>query len=127
MRILVSFSTVLIVQAGPASENAELNIAIVWAGTTVPSCLVHDGIGTMESRGMLTSVADLRSAARCSTIVVSDRAPATFAAFLPFRLSEPITRMFSALGSSATFCGRSLAGPIRFETSMWLMLPLSFW
>ena len=80
MRTSVSFSTVFIVQAGPASENAELNIWAGRAGTTVPSVRLHSGMSTTESRGMLTATALSRSAARCSRIVVSERSPSTLSA-----------------------------------------------
>ena len=88
---------------------------------------MHSGIGTIVSRGMLTAVADFRSAARWTRIVVSERWPATLRAFLPFRLSEPMTRMFFALGSSATFGGRSFSSPSRLSTLTWLILPFSRW
>ena len=130
MRMLVSFSTVLMVQAAPASENAELNIASVCAATTVPSGRLQLGIGTIVSRGMLTITALCRSAARCSRIVVSERRPATFgfSAAFPDRSSEPSSRMFSGswgASGTSTLVGRS--PPIRLSTFSWVMFPFSFW
>ncbi len=93
----------LTVQAAPPIENAELNMPF-WAFVIVPSGSLQAGICTTESRGMLTIVALLRSAARCTRRVVSDRAPGSAAA-PPYsspvpsdrsRVSLPITRMLTA-------------------------------
>jgi hypothetical protein len=56
----------------------------------------------MESRGKLITVARCRPGEMCSTITVSERWPASVRLapnllFAPARLSEPISRMFSAL------------------------------
>jgi hypothetical protein len=123
MRMSVSDSTVRIVQAAPPSENAVLNISAGRAGIVLPSSRRHSGTSTTESRGMLTSTALSRSALRCIRIVVSERSPSMLSAASPCRLSDPISRMFSALGSSATFSGRS--SPSCGVRSTRLMLPLS--
>ena len=62
------------------------------------------GALVIESRGMETTTADLRSAERWTTRLVSERAPATpysvllepyFELPIPSRVSEPMTRMFT--------------------------------
>jgi hypothetical protein len=66
------------VQAAPPSENAELKMPR-WAAVVDPSVAGQSGIWTMESRGMLTSRALRRSAARWTRTVVSERAPGSAA------------------------------------------------
>lgn len=64
----------------------------------------------MRSRGRLTAVALFRSAARCSSIAVSERWVPESWPYLPLpspRLSEPSSRMFSAVVASGSTLGRS--------------------
>ena len=108
IRTPVISSTARIVQAAPPNWNAQLNSSNVGL-ILAPSGLVHCGTCAIRSRGMLTAVALLRSADRCSRIVVSERwVPVSLPYFsLPApRLSEPISRMFSA-------DGRALGGALR--------------
>ncbi len=105
--------------------NAELNIALCWAREVEPSVIVHDGMSTSESRGIETTSARLRSAERCTTMVVSERMPTTPAVppmtpFSPSRSSEPRMRMLTArpacgsLGSGVVVAAVGVgAGPAR--------------
>ena len=78
-------------------------------------------IGTSESRGKLITTAPLWSGRMCSSIIVSDRAPwmawvLPNCPSVPTRLSDPMTRMFSA----EVYCGGLLL-PSRLETSSCLI------
>ena len=72
----VSFCTVAIVQAGPPSVIAELNMPMC-SGSVLPADVVHAGMSTQESRGMLMPMARVRSGDRWISIVVSERSPST--------------------------------------------------
>src|SRR3954454_17354899 len=99
MRTSVIASTVLTAHTAPPTEYALLNISPYRTPVEPPEVGGHEGRGTSVSRGMLTTVARVRPASRCTTIAVSDRAPsmspppsAWFS--LPLRESDPRTRMF---------------------------------
>jgi hypothetical protein len=81
-------------------------------------------MSTIESRGMLTSTADFRSAARWRRIVVSERAPPMRCAAAPDRLSDPMSRMLSGVCSSpsAITLGRSPSSPVRSWLVMLLLI-----
>ncbi len=125
IRTSVAASTVSIAQAAPPVAKAELNW-IMPPGEVVPSSSSQSGRSTIESLGMLMRLARLRSAERCSRIVVSARrswAPEPRSSLsLPAR-SAPITRMFSAFSASATGVGRS--SPMSSSMSAAWMLPSS--
>ncbi|CAM5487035.1 hypothetical protein SALBM311S_11376 [Streptomyces alboniger] len=100
----------------------------------------NEGRVTSVSRGMLTTVACVRPASRCTTIAVSDRAPslspppsAWFS--LPLRESDPRTRMFRdpvGSGEAATepdrdgaviaLAGRSSPSALLMSTLLMLLL-----
>ena len=77
MKMPVRPSKVRIVQAGPPW----VKFAFHWRVTPVSAfhvfCLQSCGALVIESRGIETTVADLRSAERWTTRLVSERAPAT--------------------------------------------------
>ena len=94
--------------AGPPLEKVELIRSFtpgcgLLAGTPGPSA-GQASVGTMESRGMLSTVAPWWPGEMCRIMIVSDRWPSTVAPnfrFAPARLSEPISRTFSALVCTA--------------------------
>ena len=130
MRMSVSFSTVLMVQAAPASENAELNIASVWAGTTVPSV----ALAARDRHHRVARDAHQHRALPVGGEVQQDRGVralardvAAFSAAFPDRLSEPmqqdVLRLLGARpGPRPWSAGRRRSGRRR---SSWVMLPLS--
>lgn len=94
---------------------------------------------TRVSRGMLTTVARVRPASRCTTIAVSERAPElspppSSLSALPLRESEPSTRMLSepagsgaaaavgALGEGAIIACAGRSSPSALSMSTPLML-----
>lgn len=119
-----------------------MNIELYATAVDPPEDSGQDGRVTSVSRGMLTTVAVVRPASRCTTIAVSDRAPelspppsAWFSS--PLRESEPRTRMFRALvGSGAAdavtvpdgvgvvtaFAGRSSPSALLMSTLLMLLL-----
>ena len=91
--------------AGPPEANVALSISVapgcaVWPRSPIPSAW-HPMMGTSESRGKLITTPPRCWGRMCSSIIVSDRAPAMAWALpnwplVPVRLSDPITRMFIA-------------------------------
>ena len=124
MKIPVVASSVFHRHAAPPAANVALSISVpgcaFWPGSPCPSAW-QPMTGTRESRGKLITTAPWCWGRMCSSIIVSDRAPAMACAlpnwpFVPARLSEPITRMFIA---AVLYWGGRL--PSRWETSTWRM------
>jgi hypothetical protein len=92
-----------------------LNIAPYATAVEPPESSGQEGRVTRVSRGMLTTVAFVRPSSRWTIIAVSERAPPLLpppsSLFrLPFRESEPRTRMLSApLGSGVA---ETASGPV---------------
>ncbi len=127
IRMPVAFSTVFQVQPGsrPSWPRLVLNIARSSPGMVFPA-VWHSGIGTIRSRGMLITVALLRSFDRWNTKVVSACPVLPSSPYelpRPSRLSVPSTRMFSA---SPAACGRSASLPSCTLTAVMLPLKCSY-
>ncbi len=96
------------------------------ARLTEPSGFRQAGMSTHESRGMLIRIALSRSGDRWARIVVSDRWPTTCPAvfsylpFAPARVSDPISRKFSALRCLAA---SRIAGSFGASASMRCTFP----
>jgi len=114
MRMCAVCSMVFHRQPGPPLAKVAL-ICSTWPGSGVcPAETVRpsestsglqDRTGTTESRGKLSTTARLAPGEMCTTMTVSERWPLMptwppIWPFLPERVSEPIIRMLSALGSS---------------------------
>src|SRR5579875_298708 len=104
---------VLTVQATPSAvlfpsrfPMAKASLILNCRGAAIwPLPISQEGMLTQESRGMDMTSAHCRFAAMCTIIVVSDWSVVRFrpnAALSPNRLSEPISRMFSAFGCRST-------------------------
>jgi hypothetical protein len=136
MGMPVFCSTTFSVQPGPPMLNAELNCrsGARWA---VALGSAQSGCGSIRSRGMLTTVALVRPADRCTSSVVSERSPDVSdvtppnasASDSPSRVSEPITSTFnggrSAFGSSGAGVAVGRFVPAMSVTSTDVMLPWS--
>ena len=124
MRTPVICSTVLYRQDGPPLANVALirSSAVgsaTWPGVPVP-CAGQASVGTTVSRGKLITTAPLRPGETCSRMIVSERWPPSTSdrpncLFAPLRVSEPISRIFSAL----VYFGGRLPSPVIL---IWWML-----
>src|SRR5665648_237051 len=116
-------------QAGPPREKLAFHCRTTPSATVLFGSLQSRGALVIESRGMLITTADFRSADRCRSRVVSERAPW----LVPYdlvprsRVSEPITRILRGLRLVSRSALALLLGrlPSSFETSSSVMLPLS--
>lgn len=122
-------STVFTAQAAPPVEYAELNMTPEAASCVTPLVSVQEGRSTRVSRGMETTLAFLWPWYTCTIIAVSERAlpssvpPPSFL-FVPERVSEPRTRMFSE--PLSTFVGRSVPRAWLMSTLLRLLLSLKY-